>query len=107
MTPRMLLAALALGLAPDLSIAQEIAKKTPAAVDQEAEVLFANGSKVRMAILQENFEVQTDYGKLTIPLKDLRRIDFGLHLPPGAEGKIAVALKKLNSPQFKERDAAA
>ena len=48
----------------------------------------------------------TEFGKLTIPVEQVRRIDFGVHYPDGVEQKVAAALKKLNSPQFKERDAA-
>ena len=42
-----------------------------------AEVRFGDGSIVRMTLLQENLEVQTKYGKLNIPLSDVRRVEFG------------------------------
>lgn len=104
---RITLSALALVFVVGFGSAQETGKKKkPAPVDNEAEVVFANGSRVRMAILQDAFEVITEYGKLTVPSKDIRRIDFGLHLPEGTEEKIDAAIKKLSSPQFKEREAA-
>lgn len=65
-------------LAAGLGLAQESTRKEPAHL---AEVRFNDGSLVRMTILQDDLEVMTKYGKLTIPLKDIRRIDLGLHLP--------------------------
>ena len=29
--------------------------------------------------LDKAIEVQTEYGKLTVPVKDVRQVDFGLH----------------------------
>ena len=48
-------------------------------------------------------EVNTEFGKLSVPVQAIRRIDFGLHLPDGADKKIASAIKRLTSAQFKER----
>jgi len=44
---------------------------------QPAEVRLNDGSLVRMSILQDTVDIQTKYGKLSIPLKDVRR-SFGL-----------------------------
>jgi hypothetical protein len=71
----------------------------------EIEVSFANGSVVRMALLQEKVEIDTAYGKLTVPASDIRRIDFGLHLPEGADKKIESAIKQLASAEYKERES--
>jgi hypothetical protein len=72
----------------------------------EVEVRFADGSTVRMVILQETIDIQTKYGKLAIPVGDIRRIDFGLHLPEETADKIAAAVKRLNSDAFPQREAA-
>jgi hypothetical protein len=48
----------------------------------------------------------TKYGKLTIPFEEIRRIDFGLHLPPGADAKIDASIRQLGSAAFKEREEA-
>ena len=106
MVPRSILLAIVLVFIANPGRGQEKTKKAPAPADSEATVLFTNGSLVRMAVLQENFEVVTEFGKLTVPATQVRRIDFGIHYPEGVEEKIAAALKKLNSPQFQERDAA-
>jgi hypothetical protein len=70
----------------------------------EAEVHFANGSTVRMSILQEKIEVLTRYGKLAIPLADIQRIEFGVHLPPDVANKVESAILKLASAQYAERE---
>src|SRR5436853_5167413 len=71
-----------------------------------AEVRFADGSVVRMNIMQESIEVSTKYGKLTIPTDDIRRIDMGLHLPTGIEQQIEGAIRNLSSEAFKQREDA-
>jgi hypothetical protein len=71
-----------------------------------AEVRFGDGSLVRMTILQDDLEVMTKYGKLTIPLREIRRIDFGLHLPEGVGQHIDQSIKHLGSETYKERDEA-
>jgi hypothetical protein len=73
---------------------------------KEAEVRFANGSTVFMTLLPEPIEIQTIFGKLTVPPRELRSIEFGVHLPEGADAKIQILLKQLSSSNFRLRDAA-
>jgi hypothetical protein len=70
----------------------------------EVEMTFANGSLVRMALVPDKIEISTPYGKLNVPVRDIRRIDFGLHMPEGTDKKIEAALKQLASAEFKERE---
>jgi hypothetical protein len=72
----------------------------------EVEVLFANGSLVRMTMVQDKIDIDTLYGKLSVPLQDIRRIEFGLHAPAGMAKKVETAVKQLGSGDFKERAAA-
>jgi hypothetical protein len=72
----------------------------------EVEISFLNGSTVRMVIQTKSLEIATPYGKLTVPAKHLRAIEFGLHFPPGAEAKIEQALKNLGSSNYQEREKA-
>jgi hypothetical protein len=60
-----------------------------------------------MTILQETIDVQTKYGKLTIPVRDLRKIEFGLHLPEGVGPQITEAIKSMGSDVYKQREDAA
>src|SRR6185437_10385980 len=59
-----------------------------------------------MTLLQENLEVNTRYGKLTIPLTEVRRIEFGLHVPGTVDQQIHQSIKQLGSDNFKEREGA-
>jgi hypothetical protein len=71
-----------------------------------AEVRFSDGSIVRMTLLQETIEVQTKYGKLNIPVTDIRRVEFGLHVTPELNQQITQSIKRLASDVYKERDVA-
>jgi hypothetical protein len=73
----------------------------------EAEVQFANGSILRMSILQDKIEVLTRYGKLAVPLADVQRIEFGVHLPADVANKVESAVVKLASSQYAEREEGA
>ncbi len=73
-------------------------------VPGDCEIFFLNGSKVRMIVQSEKLDVATAYGKLSVPVKDIRAIEFGLHLPEGMEAKIEQAVKGLGSGDYRERD---
>jgi hypothetical protein len=97
-----LAASLLIGAAP--AVAQE---KTP--VDRksgEVEITFANGSTVRMVIDTPALEVRTPYGTLVVPVKDLKQIDFGIHLSDDVEHQIDDAIHKLNAENVRERETA-
>jgi hypothetical protein len=99
-------ATLALSLSlPTLAAAQEpaAAKESPAKI---AEVRFGDGSVVRMSILQDTLDVMTKYGKLTIPVTEIRRIEFGLHTPGKLGDEITNSIKLLGSEVYRDRDDA-
>ena len=72
----------------------------------EVEMTFANGSVVRMKLFEADIEVITEFGKLSVPVRKIRRIDFGQHLPEGVDKAIDGAVKNLASADFKERQDA-
>jgi hypothetical protein len=72
----------------------------------EVEITFVNGSVVRMTLLPDDIEIKTEFGKLSVPVRQIRRIDFGLHFPEGMEKKVETAINKLASAQYKERETA-
>ncbi len=82
------------------------AQESPSPQPSLAEVRFGDGSVVRMTLKQDDIEVQTKYGKLNIPLSDVRKVEFGLHVPPEMKQEIAKAVKQLGSEVYKERDRA-
>ncbi|MBI1830924.1 MAG: hypothetical protein HYR84_05670 [Planctomycetes bacterium] len=78
----------------------------PPAIPGDCEVHFLNGSKVRMIVQSEKLEVSTAYGRLSVPIKDVRAIEFGLHFPEGLETKIDAAIKSLGNTDYREREKA-
>lgn len=72
----------------------------------QVEVRFADGSTVRMTVLQETLEILTKYGKLTVPIHEVRRLELGLHMPDGVSDRIEAAVRKLGSMSFREREDA-
>jgi hypothetical protein len=81
-------------------------EKTPAR-PPEVEVRFHDGSTVPMVLHQEHLEVATGYGKLKVPIRDIRSIEFGIHLEDGEVKKIAGLVNDLASRSYKNRVAAA
>lgn len=89
-----------------LALAVLVAQEPTPSRPSLAEVRFHDGSIVRMTMLQENVEVKTKYGKLSIPFAEIRRIEFGLHMPPGMDQQISQSIKRLASDVYKEREVA-
>ncbi|HKB04606.1 MAG TPA: hypothetical protein VKD90_20450 [Gemmataceae bacterium] len=83
--------------------ARKKAPDTPGA----AEVRFADGSTVRMFLAQSAVEITTRYGKLSIPVEDIRRIEFGFRYPDGMQARIEAEVERLASTDAKVREAAA
>jgi hypothetical protein len=88
-----------------LSFGQAEVRKEPPKPN-EAEARLADGSIVRVLVLHEYLDVQTKYGKLTVPINQIRRIDFGFRLPEDVAKKIEAAVKRLGDQVFSEREAA-
>jgi hypothetical protein len=80
--------------------------KKPTRPATEVEVHFANGSAVKMVLADTPIEIQTPYGKLAIPARDLQKIDFGVHLPEGLDKQIEKAIAELGNENFRVREAA-
>ena len=103
------LAALVIGLLGVVGLTvpsrgEEVKKPTRPAT--EVEVHFANGSAVKMVLADSPIEIQTPYGKLAVPARDLRKIDFGVHLPEGLDKQIDQAVAELGNENFRVREAA-
>src|SRR5207249_9005749 len=92
--------------AAGFAVAQDSGKPQKSMDPVGAEVRLLDGSAIRMTILQKEIEVKTDYGLLTVPVKDIVKIDFGVHLPDGLEDKIAAAIEKLADENYKAREGA-
>jgi hypothetical protein len=44
----------------------------------EVEIRLTDGSRVRMLVLEETLNIATKYGRLTIPISDLHRLELGI-----------------------------
>ena len=71
---------------------------------RRAEVRFADGSFLFVTLVSENVEVVTKYGKLTVPLAEVTRIEFGTRFPEEVEKRLKAAAAKLGSDVFKDRE---
>lgn len=100
---RYLVGLVAVGLFLCGSAGQE-AKNAGSKKDSEVEIHFQNGSTVRMRIQSEKLEIMTIYGKLSVPVGDIRAIEFGVHMPEGHAEKIDAAVRQLAHGDFRERE---
>lgn len=75
-------------------------------VCQTADVRLNDGSNLVVALKQSSLEVQTKYGKLVIPVSDLKKVEFGVHLKESEQKKLESCLSSLDSQSYKDRDSA-
>jgi hypothetical protein len=80
--------------------------KKPAATMIEVVVRLHDGTTIRKAVIEEKLELATKYGKLSVPIGDIRRIEFGLHLSEETSAQVARASRNLGSDKFAERETA-
>jgi len=71
------------------------------------EVQFSDDSILKLVLRDERIELNTRFGKLLIPVTDVRRIEVGLRLPEDVTKRIESAINNLGSTQVREREAAA
>jgi hypothetical protein len=65
-----------------------------------------DGTVLRKAHLRDGVVVATRFGKLTVPAADIRRIEFGRHLPAESAREVEGLVKQLGSAEYKQREAA-
>lgn len=68
-----------------------------------AEIRLDDGSVVRMSLGIDAIPITTKYGNLLVPISDIRKIEFGRHIPPATREAIDAAVKRLGSASHKER----
>lgn len=81
-------------------------REEPAAKNGKMEVRFTDNSVMKLSFKDDRIAITTPYGKLTIPVVDIQRIDVGLRIPVDAAKRIEAAVADLGSPEFKKRQAA-
>ncbi len=80
-------------------------EKAPAPQPKVAEVttVFRDGSVLKGVTLSGSVEMTTRYGKLTIPLEDVKRVEFGFRVSAAEARKIEQAIAGLRSDKEEER----
>jgi hypothetical protein len=73
---------------------------------EEVTAYFHDGTVVCKATIQDSVELVTKYGKLTVPVRDIRRIEFGLHFSVETSRQIDEAIIQLGSDKFEQRQTA-
>jgi hypothetical protein len=79
-----------------------------AAANSDAPVVLTlhNGSVLKPTVLLQAVEMDTKLGKLSIPAREVRNIDFGFRLSADDEAKVSQALRDLGNSRFAAREAA-
>jgi hypothetical protein len=78
------------------------AAKAAAAV----EVRFIDDSKLKLTLTDARVELNTPYGALSVPVGDIRRIEFATRISEDEARRIETAAANLGSPQFRVREQA-
>ncbi len=73
----------------------------------EIEIRFVDGSTMKVFVRDDKVELETTYGKLLIPLADIKRIEFGQRIPEDVRRRVDAAIADLGSAEFRRREAAA
>lgn len=79
---------------------------TPATPATPIEAQFTDGSRVKLMLKDEKLEVNTRYGKLLIPVAEVRRIEFATRVAEDVQKRIDAAILKLGSEEHAAREAA-
>ncbi len=68
------------------------------------EVLFTDNSTLKISLLDEQLQLQTPHGELSIPVKDIRKIEFGVRLSADEQRMFDSALSSVSSKEAKARE---
>jgi hypothetical protein len=81
-------------------------KPTPPTPPRPVEVRFADDSLVRLTLRDEKIEIDTKYGRLAIPVADVRSLDAALRLSSDESRRITAAVADLGHADFRKRESA-
>jgi LCCL domain len=86
-----------------LGFVATLAANDPAGI---VEARFTDGSTLRLTLKDTAVEVTTPYGKLSIPIGEIQKIEFATRLTDDATKRIEEAVANLAHPLFPKREAA-
>lgn len=72
----------------------------------QAAVKFHDGSTVYVTVKTPTLDVETKYGRLSVPFADVQHVQFGAHFKPGDDERLQELLNKLGDENVKVREAA-
>ncbi len=78
----------------------------PRKKDVTFEARLDDESVVRVRLLAEQIQVMTPYGRLTVPVSDIQRIEFGYRSTAAVQKRVRDALAQLAARTFEEREGA-
>jgi hypothetical protein len=81
-------------------------KNGPAQKPGYVEVQYVDGSTMKLTVLDERLELVTAYGKLLIPVADIRHIEFGTRVPAEVARRIEAAVADLGHNEYRRRHTA-
>jgi hypothetical protein len=88
------------------SAAELSLSKTPEDVPPaDFEVRFTDDSVLKLSLRDKGIRLTTRYGKVVVPAKDIRYIDFATRIPDRTARRLVAAVAKLGSPKFAGRQA--
>ena len=88
------------------TIEDKIVKRDHTGIETPVEIRFTDQSNLKLTIIEEKIDFRTDYGLLTVPMSDIKRIEFAMRIPDEVQRRIEAALTDLGDPQFRRREKA-
>ena len=107
LVPFALLVSAFVALAQGMSGATPVVQNAPTRpAPTDVEVRCVDDSIVKLKLLDERLDFVMKYGKLEIPVADIRRIEFATRVPSDVSERIALLISNLNHPDFDLREKA-
>lgn len=75
-------------------------------IAQDGQLNLVDGSTLKGTFESQNITLISKFGNLTIPFRDISKIEFGVHYLPNMEESINKAYSNLNNQNFKTREIA-
>ncbi len=102
MSPRLFAVAVLLGC----SLAPAADDKPVVPPPPEYDCRFDDGSVVRLTVGASVLTVDSKFGRMTVPLAEVKKVEMGFRYPAGVQAKVRQAVEDLGSTNFRTREAA-